>query len=535
MSLFFKLVHLLPGRRRAVENEMREELESLAALAEAEGRRAELGSLTRVAEKGRAVWIWSWLEQFAADLRFAVRTMKRDRAFLFTAVLTLALGIGANTAIFTLVHAILLKNLPVVDPTALVRVGDHEDCCILNEAASSREGSYSIFPYQTYKYLRDHTPEFDQLAAVQAGGADLSARLASGNAMSHSSRGEFVSGNYFQTLGVQPLAGRNLTPTDDADGAAPVAMLSYQAWQRDYAGDPSVVGSGFYMNTHPVTIMGITPQAFYGDRLSETPPDFYLPISQEPTLGFYSARNKAGLGWLFLIGRVKPGVTTGSLQEKMSGLLRQSLAELEDFQTVQGKEQLAKAHVVLTPGGQGVANMQHRAASSLYLLMGLAGMVLLIACANIANLMLVRGLARRSEISIRMALGAAKARVIRQMLTESVVLACLGGVAGLLLAFAGARLLLRLMFTQAVVMPVDCGSFVAGDWICICRGSAHWLDLRRGAGLDQLQGAAGECLAQCQPFHTRSLFVVAAIAGGSAGSFVGGAVDRGWITGQELE
>jgi len=455
MSLFFKLVHLLPGRRRAVEEEMREELESLAALAEAEGRRAELGSLTRAAEKGRAVWIWSWLEQFAADIRFAARTMKRDRGFLFTAVLTLALGIGANTAIFTLVHAILLKNLPAVDPTALVRVGDHEDCCILNEAASSREGSYSIFPYETYKYLRDHTPEFEQLAAVQGGGADLSARRAAGNAMSHSSRGEFVSGNYFQTLGVQPLAGRNLMPTDDADGAAPVAMLSYQAWQRDYAGDPAVIGSGFYMNTHPVTIIGITPQAFYGERMTETPPDFYLPISQEPTLGFYSARNKAELGWLFLIGRVKPGVPMASLQEKMSGLLRQSLGELKDFQTVQGKTQLAKAHVVLTPGGQGVANMQHRTASSLYLLMGLAGMVLLIACANIANLMLVRGLARRSEISIRMALGAAKARVIRQMLTESVVLACLGGVAGLLLAFAGTKLLLRLMFTQAIVMPVD--------------------------------------------------------------------------------
>ena len=215
-------------------------------------------------------------------------------------------------------------------------------------------------------------------------------------------------------------------PADDADGAAPVAMLSYQAWQRDYAGDPSVIGSSFSMNTHPVTIIGVTPQEFYGDRLAETPPDFYLPISQEPILGFYSARNKTNLGWLFLVGRVKPGVAMGSLQEKMSGLLRQSLGELEDFQTVHGRELLAKAHVVLTPGGQGVANMQHRAQSSLYLLMGLAGMVLLIACANIANLVLVRGIARRVETSVRMALGAARARIVRQMLTESLVLACSG-------------------------------------------------------------------------------------------------------------
>jgi macrolide transport system ATP-binding/permease protein len=391
----------------------------------------------------------------AQDVRYALRQLRKTPGFTVVAVLTLALGIGANTAIFTLVHAILLKNLPVADPSSLVRIGDHEDCCILNESASSREGSYSIFPYETYKHLRDNAPEFEQLAAMQGGGADLSARRASGDGTSHSSFGEFVSGNYFQTFGVRPFAGRALMPADDADGAAPVAMLSYQAWQRDYAGDPSVIGSSFFMNTHPVTIIGVTPQAFYGDRLSETPPDFYLPISQEPTLGFYSARNKTNLGWLFLIGRVKPGVAQGALQEKMSGLLRQSLGQLKDFQTVHGKQELAKAHVVLTPGGLGVARMQHQANSSLYLLMGLAGLVLLIACANIANLMLVRGLARRAEISIRMALGAARTRVVRQMLTESIVLACLGGLAGLLLAYAGTKLLLGLMFSQATVMPVD--------------------------------------------------------------------------------
>ena len=184
------------------------------------------------------------------------------------------------------------------------------------KSASSRADSYSIFPYETYKHLRDNAPEFEQLAAMQGGGADLSARRASGDGTSHSSRGEFVSGNYFQTFGVQPFAGRALMPADDADGAAPVAMLSYQAWQRDYAGDPSVIGSSFFMNTHPVTIIGVTPQGFYGDRMTETPPDFYLPISQEPTLGFYAARNSTNLGWLFLIGRVKPGVEQGALQEK---------------------------------------------------------------------------------------------------------------------------------------------------------------------------------------------------------------------------
>jgi macrolide transport system ATP-binding/permease protein len=389
------------------------------------------------------------------DTRYAVRHLRRMPGFMITAILTLALGIGANTAIFTLVHAILLKNLPVVNPSELVRVGNNEDCCILNEIASSRADSYSIFPYETYKYLRDNTSEFQQFAAMQGGEADLSVRRATGDPASHSSRGEFVSGNYFETFEVRPFAGRELTPVDDSDGASPVAMLSYQAWQRDYAGDPSVIGSSFFINTHPITIVGVTPQRFYGDRMTETPPDFYLPLSQEPMLGFYAAHNNPNLGWLFLIGRVKPGVEQGALQEKLSGLLRQSLGQLKDFQTAHGKQLLAKAHVVLTPGGIGVANMQHQAASSLYLLMGLAGLVLLIACANIANLMLVRGLARRREISIRMALGAARARVARQMLTESVVLACIGGTAGLLLAYVGTKLLLGLMFSHATVMPID--------------------------------------------------------------------------------
>ena len=455
---------LFDGRKKDLKDEIESHLrmataDRVAAGATPEDARRdamrEFGNVPLVADVTRERWGWLRMESLVQDVRFALRQLWKTPGFTLTAVLTLALGIGANTAIFTLVHAILLKNLPVVDPKALVRVGNHEDCCYLNEASSSQDDSYSIFPYETYKYLRDHTPEFEQLAAMEGGMADLSARRTTGDATSHSSFGEFVSGNYFETFGVKPVLGRALMPADDGDGAAPVAMLSYAAWQRDYASDPSVVGSSFSLNTHPVTIVGITPQGFYGDQMRETPPDLYLPISQEPTLGFYSARNTSHVGWLFLIGRVKPGVEQGALQEKLSGLLRQSLGELKDFQTVDGKQLLAKAHVVLTPGGLGVANMQHHDASSLYLLMGLAGMVLLIACANIANLMLVRGLARRAEVSIRMALGAGRARVVRQMVTESVVLACLGGMAGLVLAYAGTKLLVRLMYTQATDMPVN--------------------------------------------------------------------------------
>ncbi len=393
------------------------------------------------------------LENLIGDVRYSLRQFRRTPGFTTAAVLTLALGIGANTAIFTLVHAVLLKNLPVVDPKSLVRLGDNEDCC--NVGIVSTDSDYTIFSYEGYKFLRDHTPEFEQLAAMQAGQADLSVRRTSVEAPPQASRGEFVSGNYFQTFGILPFSGRVLAPSDDQERAQPVAIMSYRTWQRDYSADPSVIGSTIVMNTHPVTVVGITPPSFYGDRISETPPDFFLPISQEPALGIYAVRNLPEVGWLFLIGRVRPGTAIRPLQAKVSGLLRQSLAQLPEYQTEHGREHLARGRVVLTPGGMGIARMQHGAEGSLYLLMGLSGLVVLIACANLANLMLVRGLSRRAEISIRMAIGAARRRVIRQMMTESILLALFGGLSGLALAYAGTRLLLALMFPNAPVVPID--------------------------------------------------------------------------------
>jgi predicted permease len=388
------------------------------------------------------------------DVRYSLRQLRKTPAFTLTAVLTLALGIGANTAIFTLVQAILLKNLPVVDPSSLVRLGDNEDCC--NLGLASIDSSYAIFSYEGYKHLRDNTPEFAELAAMEAGGADLSVRRSGSAAPPHSAIGEFVSGNYFQTFGIQPLQGRMFLPTDDQGGAPPVAVITYQAWQRDFAGDPSVVGSSFVMNTHPVTIIGVAPQTFYGDRMNR-PTDYLLPLSQEPTLGFYAVHDRPEIAWLYLIGRVKPGTEMGPLQQKVSGLLRQSLGQLPAYQTAQGREHLAKARIVLTPGGAGIAGMQHQAKSSLFLLMGLSGLVLLIACANMANLVLVRSLARRGEIAIRMALGAARERVMQQIMTESVVLAFLGGCAGLALAYAGTQVLMALMFDNSPMLIVHGG------------------------------------------------------------------------------
>jgi macrolide transport system ATP-binding/permease protein len=389
------------------------------------------------------------------DVRYALRQLRKAPGFTLTAVLTLALGIGANAAIFTLVHAVLLRNLPVEDPKMLVRVGDTDDCCINGGAPADND--YSIFAYDNYKALQASSPEFEQLAAVQAGSPKgaLTARTSAPDSLPRSASGEYVSGNYFLTLGLKPLAGRLLAPADDAIGAPPVAVISYQAWQRDYALDPSVIGSVFTLNTHPVTIVGVTPPAFYGDRLSDSPRDFFLPMSVEPLMGQSSLLHRHDLQWVYLLGRIRPGTALGPLQAKMSGNLRQWLAEQPLYQSEEGKKDLAQTHLVLTPGSLGMTQMQDNYGSGLKLLMAISALVLLIACANIANLVLVRGMARRAETSIRMALGAERKRLVRQMLTESVVLSCLGGLAGLGVAYGGTRLLLGLAFPNSTGLPIS--------------------------------------------------------------------------------
>jgi macrolide transport system ATP-binding/permease protein len=394
------------------------------------------------------------MNRLMQDVTYALRQLRKAPGFTLTAVLTLALGIGANAAIFTLVHAVLLQNLPVSDPKSLVRLGDKDDCCVMG--GRPENGDYSLFSYDLYKHLRDGSPEFEELAAMDASlsAGDLTARRGSGNSLSRAAAGEFVSGNYFQTFGLRPYSGRLLEPSDDVPGAPMAAVLSYRAWQRDYAMDPSVVGSTFQLNTHPVTVIGITPPSFYGDRMSSTPPDFVLPLNEEPILDAGALLKRPEANWLYVLGRVKPGTQMGPLQEKMSALLRDWLVPIKSYQDAEGKKVLPKTHLILTPGGVGIANMQADYKSGLMLLTGISALVLLIACANIANLVLVRGMSRRTETSIRMALGAARKRIIRQMLTESIVLACLGGVAGLAVAYAGTRMLLALAFPNSPGLPI---------------------------------------------------------------------------------
>ena len=399
--------------------------------------------------------------QLMQDMRYALRQLRQTPTFTLTVLLTLALGIGANAAIFTLVNALLLSRLPVVDPQSLVRLGNSNDCCV--NSGLSDSGEYSLFSTEMYYQLKANVPEFAELAAMEAGFSyrPVVVRREGDATGARSVMGEFVSGNYFRTFGLSPSAGRLLTDADDVQGVATVAVMSYTAWQRDFAGDPSVVGSAFYVNTKPVTVVGVAPKEFFGDRISATPPDFYLPIESMSQLANAPFVRRPEVSWLYLIGRMKPGVAIPAVEGKVGAVVRHVLAAVPAYASQEDQKLIERAHVVLTPGGGGIQAMQEEYRSQLVLLLWVAGLVLLIACANIANLLLVRGMGRRAEMSVRTALGATRGRIIRQLLTESVVLAVMGGVAGLALAYAGTRMLLALAFPDVHDMPVSAAPSIA--------------------------------------------------------------------------
>ena len=388
------------------------------------------------------------------DIRFALRQLRKTPGFTATVLLTLALGIGANGAIFTLVNSVLLQNLPVADPKTLVRIGNENDCCV--NSGTRDDGNFSLFPTETYELIRKNAPEFEEVAAMESGYAyrPVTVRRDGAQTQARSVMGEFVSGNYFRTFGLQPRTGRLLLDSDDIKGAPVTAVMSYQTWKRDYDGDAAIVGSTFWVNTKPVTVVGIAPQGFFGDRMSSTPPDFYLPIESMPVLATAAYVHEPNTQWLYIVGRVRPGVALGPLQQKVSQIVRDAFSTTRDYQSEDGKKLLARVHVTLTPGGSGIQQMQEQYGSHLRLLMWVAGLVLLIACANIANLLLVRGMSRRAELSIRTALGAMRGRIVRQLLTESILLSVLGGLIGLVVAYAGAQMLLGLAFPGSQSLPI---------------------------------------------------------------------------------
>jgi predicted permease len=410
--------HLERRTEEGIEDGLRREEALRAAL-------LELGGIEQRKEECRDARGLRWLEEFAQDVRYGFRLLRKHPAFSCVVVLALALGLGANTALFSLFNSVLLRALPVRHPEQLVVL-----------SMTNQEGSgFDSFSYPMYRELRDRNSVFDGIFA-QAG-TQLNASYAGQSEQAH---GELVSGNYFETLGVQAWRGHLFTPADDqTPGAHPVAVLSYGYWQRRFGGDPAIIGGKLIINDYPVTIIGVTPPGFYGTDLAEAT-DIRLPMMMTPVFKPVPANRLeiANHQWLRIIARRKAQMSPAQAEAGIDLLYRQvhekhigqMSAKVSDYR----KRIERTSHLKLLPGSQGLRQLQEQYSHALAVLFGITLIILLITCANLANLFLARNAARAPEIAMRLALGATRRRLVRQWLTESLLFASLGGSLGLLIA-----------------------------------------------------------------------------------------------------
>ena len=423
IGIWRKLAGLAPSRRRALERDMREELDALAAIAHADGERRELGNLTRAAEEARAVWGWPRIEQLWGDVRYAFRTMRHSPGFTAIAVLSLALGIGANTAIFSLIDAILLRTLPISHPESMVVL-----------ASFSKEGRVGDFGYPDYLTLRDGNRAFSGVLAASSL-ARINVGLGPQSAVANR---KIVSSNYFSVLGIPPALGRVF---ETADESLPFAVISSGFWKRSFGGSPSAIGKQIDLDGLPFTIAGVAPPEFFGETVGESP-DIWTTMSLLP-----ARMNLPGFTWLNLMGRLRPGVQASQAAADLNLLLTQ----LTD-----GESRGGFIHrISVESGDRGGSGLRDSFSAPLSILMAVVAVVLLIACANLASLQLARAAARQREIATRLALGAGRGRIVRQLITESMLLASLGGVLGLLFAVWSERFLLSLVAGVGRAITVD--------------------------------------------------------------------------------
>jgi predicted permease len=442
-------------RRGEYERELEEEMAHHLAMLEGDGRlpdaaRRQFGNVTSLREESRSMWTFAFVEQTAQDMRYALRMMAANPLFTATAALSLALGIGANTAIYSFMDAILMRSLPVANPhqLAILRWHASRRPGVMRGANGSmyrygKTGRESPnFPFATRQALGDNPTLFSSMFGY-AYGRDFNV-MVGGEA--ETIPGGFVSGDYFSGLGVAPAAGRLLVEDDDRAGAAATVVLAYPYWQRRFNGDPSAVGKSMRINGLPFTIAGVTAPGFFGVD-PQANPAFFLPIHQIPAL----AANPAGeerlrffdrnFYWLEMMIRLRPGVSLEQAQAALSAQFHSFAAST----AATPKDAEVLPELALEPGGAGLDSLRRQYSNPLYVLMTMVGLILAIACANLANLLLARGAARRREMAVRLSLGAGRWRIVRQMLTESVLLSVTGGAMGLLVGYAGIRMITWLL------------------------------------------------------------------------------------------